>query len=34
MIDGKNLFHQPVKTAIRTYENIQKITTRCLLDYN
>ena len=41
-IDGKNLFDQPVKSYIRTYENIRKITTGqgddyttgCLLDYN
>ena len=42
MIDGKNLFDQPIKNDIKTYENIQKITTGqegdyttgCLLDYN
>ena len=40
-IDGKNVFDQPVKNDIRTYDNIQKIatgkgddyTTGCLLDY-
>ena len=42
MIDGKNIFDQPVKNNIRTYDNIRKIslgqgdeyTTSCLLDYN
>ena len=42
MTDGKILFHQPVKSDIRTYDNIQKLvtaqvddyTTGCLLDYN
>ena len=42
MIDGKRLFDQPVKSTVRTYDNIQKIatgqgddyTTGCLLDYN
>ena len=42
MIDGKNFFDQPIKSYIKTYENIQKITsvqgddytTVCLLDYN
>ena len=42
MIDGKNLFDQPVKSDIITYDNIWKIatdegdnyTTGCLLDYN
>ena len=41
MIDGKNVFDQPVKSYIRTYDNIRKIatgqgddyTTGCLLDY-
>ena len=41
MIDGKNLFNQPVKDNEVTYENIRKIatgqgydyTTGCLLDY-
>ena len=41
MIDGKNLFDQPVKNDNVTYENIRKIatsqgddyTTDCLLDY-
>ena len=40
MIDGKNLFDQPVKNDKVTYENIRKIatgrgadyTTGCLLD--
>ena len=26
-IDGKNFFDQPVKSDIRTYDNIRKITT-------
>ena len=42
MIDGKNVFDQPVKNHLITYENIQKIatgqgddyTTGCLLDYS
>ena len=42
MIDGKNVFDQPSKNDIRTYDNIRKILTRqgddyttgCLLDYN
>ena len=42
MIDGKNLFDQPVKNNKVTYENIRKIatgqgddyTTGCLLDYS
>ena len=41
MIDGKNVFDQPVKNNKVTYENIRKIatgqgddyTTGCLLDY-
>ena len=41
MIDGKNCFDQPVKSYMRTYDNIRKIatgqvddyTTGCLLDY-
>ena len=41
MIDGRNLFGQPVKYNLRTYDNIKKIatgqgddyTTGCLLDY-
>ena len=41
MIDGKNVFDQPVKNGKVTYENIRKIaivqgddyTTVCLLDY-
>ena len=27
MIDGKNFFDQPVKTDIRTYDNIRKLAT-------
>ena len=42
MIDGKNLFDQPINSNIKTYENIRKIatgqgddyTTGCLLDYS
>ena len=42
MIDGKNVFDQPVKNNLRAYENIRKIatgqgddyTTVCLLDYS
>ena len=41
MINGKNVFDQPVKNDIRTYDKIQKIvtgqgddyTTGCLLEY-
>ena len=41
MIDGKNLFDQPINSMIKIYENIRKITigqgddytTGCLLDY-
>ena len=41
MTDGKNIFDQPVKSNITTYDNIQKIVTGqgddyktgCLLDY-
>ena len=42
-IDGKNFFDQPVKSDMRTYNNIRKIargegddyyTTGCLVDYN
>ena len=42
MIDGKNVFDQPINSMIKTYENIRKIatgqgdnyTTGCLLDYS
>ena len=41
MIDGKNLFDQPINSDLKTYENIRKITaaqgdytTGCLLDYS
>ena len=42
MIDGKNFFDQPVKSDMRTYDNIRKIATvqgddytrACLLDCN
>ena len=41
MIDGKNVFDQPIKNNFKTYENIRKIATGiggdytngCLLDY-
>ena len=41
MVDGKNLFDQPINSMFKTYENIIKIaigrgddyTTGCLLDY-
>ena len=41
MIDRKNFFDQPLKSNLRTYDNIQKIATAqgddykagCLLDY-
>ena len=42
MIDGRNFFDQTVKSNLKTYDNIRKITagqgddytTGCLLDYN
>ena len=42
MIDGKKIFHQPINSMAKTYENIRKIvtgqgdgyTTGCLLDYS
>ena len=42
MIDGQNIFHQPIRNNLITYNSIQKIatgqgdyyTTGCLLDYN
>ena len=42
MIDGKNIFDQPIKKDKVTYKNIRKIAigqgddyiTGCLLDYN
>ena len=42
MINGKFFFDQPIKNDIKSYDNIQKITTGqvddytagCLLDYN
>ena len=42
MINEQNLFDQPVKNNLRTYDNIRKIatgqgddySTSCLLDYN
>ena len=42
MINGENIFDQPVKNVLVTYENIQRIatgqgddyTTGCLLDFN
>ena len=41
MIDGRNVFDQPIKNDLRTYDNTRKIatgqgddyTTGCLLDY-
>ena len=41
MIDGRNLFDQPINDDLKTYDNIRKIvtgrgdhyTTWCLLDY-
>ena len=41
MIDGQNIFDQPVKNNLRIYKNIQKISTGqgndqktgCFLDY-
>ena len=41
MIDWKNLFDQPIKNDLKTYDDIRKIvtgrgddyTTGCLLDY-
>ena len=41
VIDGRNLFDQPIKNDLKTYDNIRKIatdqgddyTTGCLLDY-
>ena len=41
MIDGRNIFDQPINSMNKTYENIRKIatgkgddyTTGCLLDY-
>ena len=42
MIDEQNIFYQPIRNNLITYDNIQKIatgqrddyTTGCLLDYN
>ena len=41
MIDGKNIFDQPINSELKTYENIREnvtgygddYTTGCLLDY-
>ena len=33
MIDGKNVFDQPIKSYIKTFENIQKITSGQGNDY-
>ena len=41
MIDGRNLFDQPIKNDVKRYNNIRKIatgqgdnhTTECLIDY-
>ena len=42
MIDGKKIFHQPINSMAKTYENVRKIVTGqgdgyatgCLLDYS
>ena len=42
MVNGQNLFNQPLRNDLITYDNIRKIatgqgddyTTDCLLDYN
>ena len=42
MIDGRNIFDQPIKNHLKIYDNIRKITTgqgddctaECLLDYS
>ena len=42
MIDGRNLFDQPIRNDLNTYDNIRKIatgqgvdyTTGCLIDYS
>ena len=42
MMDGKNIFDQPINSDLKTYQNIIKIatgqgddyTTGCLLDYS
>ena len=42
MIDGKNVFDQPINSNLKTYESIRKVatgqgddyTTGCLLDYS
>ena len=42
LIDGKNFFNMPVKSSLRTYDNIREIatgqeddyTTACFPDYN
>ena len=42
LIDGKNFFDQPVKSDVKTYDNIIQIatgqradySTSCMLDYN
>ena len=33
MIDGKNLFDQPINSKLKTYENIRKIATGKGEDY-
>ena len=41
VIDGRKLFHQPIKNDVKTYDKIREIatgqgdlyTSRCLLDY-
>ena len=27
MIDGRNIFHQPIKNYLKAYDNIRKIST-------
>ena len=34
MIDGKKFFDQPINSNLKTYDNIRKIATGCLLDYS
>ena len=33
MIDGKNFFDRPVRNSFRTFDNIRKTVTGCLVDY-
>ena len=34
MIDGRNVFDQPINSMTKTYENITKIATGCPQDYS